>query len=203
MDERIRQHYPTKYIGQTFEQKLETSQDLVNEIGNILIDYGFIVRMQDDAKPFIFPDKTKIRGLDIFCSYKGKSYFIDAKDYGRLFKYNSTGIELKYYERYEQIQDYFGIDIIIMFKDIAEAEKMTLKYNKNAKLFKSGGKSVPYGDFLNLLKENEAASNVLTRKGKKQKIWFCDEMKSVHGILDDITKVKRNKICDKKSLFDF
>jgi len=120
-----------------------------------------------------------------------------------LFKYNSTGIELKYYDRYKQIQDYFGIDVIIMFKDVAEAEKMTLKYNKTAKLFKFGGKSVPYGDFLNKLKENEAASNVHTCKGKKQKIWFCNEMKSIYKILDDIAKVERKKIDKGTSLFDF
>lgn len=177
----------SKYDGKDFFERLNISNKLVEKISRYLIINGFIVRMSDDEKPFLFPDGAEIRGLDIFCAKDGTPIFIDAKDWPKLIYHDATGIPIRIYERYKTIQDKFGIKVMIFFVDNEKFENNETKPQQS--MFKKGSKFIPYGGFMDdfeLYYRQDIPHVSVTKAGErykeKQMIWIYSKMKPITEI---------------------
>lgn len=174
-----------------FEEILNVSQCLVNEIGDILKDNGFIVRKYHDSEPFYIGNNSEMRGLDLLIAHNGRSAFIDAKDFGKFKYYLATGLPVSLIEKYRMIKRMFGIDCYLFFKDNESVE------DPHPSSFKKDGVFIPYGGEIDLLKEHP----LLSKKDKYrcrwkgqylnelQEIWEVNKMNTIYDIINDWNKL--------------
>lgn len=186
------QYIESKYNEKEFIKMIEISDIFVKNIVKYLLQEGYIVRMSDDKNPFYFPNGELIRGLDIFCAKDAKPIFIDAKDWPKLIYHDATGIPIKLYKRYKNIQDSFGIKAMIFFIDNLEFENNKIKPQKSK--FKKGNEFIPYGgfmdDFILYWKQDiphKSESKIGEIYYEPQIIWIYSKMKSIEEIFSQLS----------------
>ena len=169
-----------KYRNTQFDERLDKSQELVDDIAEILLAHGCIVRKYHDSEPFIYPDGLEIRGLDVLAAHNGKSIFIDAKDFGKMKFHNATGLPVYLVKRYREIKKTTGMDCYLFFKDNPEVEEVISSGHKDFLGF-----YYPYGgeiDSFKLYHRQDIKSHFRNKYGERlpQEIWDIDSMESIY-----------------------
>lgn len=171
----------------TFEKMLELSQGFVDEITNIFIKDGWITQKYNDEEPLVFPNGIEIRGLDLLIAKKGKSFFVDAKDFGKLVYIMpfGTGLPINLVNRYKKLKQELGRNCYLFFRDNPEVEE---KYPSPFK-DKITGKYLPYGGEIDSFKEHPRSKDptiLCSWTGEIQIIWRLDSMKTIWECLEDL-----------------
>ena len=171
-----------KYKNKTFEEILQESQNLVKLIADYYWKADWVVRVYHDSEPFISKTLGNIRGLDILTAKKGKTIFIDAKDFGRLIyiKPFCTGLPKILVNRYRRIKKEFGFDCYLYFRDNETIEERWPSSFKNNEVY------LPYGgeiDSFILHQRQDIKCSWLNWENQLQELWNLDTMQSIEDIL--------------------
>jgi len=156
-----------KYAG-GFQHKLETSQQLVNEMAGYLLAKNVYVRKQDDATPFKDKFGRTLRLWDAEAVCGSSRFAFDAKDFARLGRYDVTGLPQKYVDERLKVKDQ-GRGLFVVFRDNMEwvtqrakawkiSNEKVLSYLEKdgfAKKTEKGWYFVPYGNELSFLMQEE------------------------------------------------